>query len=141
MLLTLIVGGRMLSRLLLHAHERATSGGGPRRVLIYGAGRAGRQALGAMLGNPALGFLPLGFVDDDVGLTGAEVQGYPVHGGNGELEQIFERLAPSHLIFAAPGAPAARRDDLASACARCGVRLVSFDVHWHGADTPPAPLA
>ena len=140
-LLTLIVGGRMLSRLLLHAHERATSGGGPRRVLIYGAGRAGRQALGAMLGNPALGFLPLGFVDDDVGLTGAEVQGYPVHGGNGEVEQILERLAPSHLVFAAPGAPAARRDDLASACARRGVRLVSFGVHWHGADTPPAPLA
>lgn len=140
-LLTLVVGGRMLSRLLIHAHERATSGGGPRRVLIFGAGRAGRRALGAMLGNPSLGFQPLGFVDDDTGLAGAEVQGYRVHGGNGELDEILERLAPSHLVFAAPGAPAARRDDLASACARRGVRLVTYDVHWRGADTPPAPVA
>ena len=138
-LLTLVVGGRMLSRLLIHAHEGATAG--DRRVLIFGAGRTGRQALGAMLGNPSLGFQPVGFVDDDVGLTGAEVQGYPVHGGNGELEEILERLSPSHLVFAAPAAPAARRDALASACARRGVRLVTFDVHWSGADTPPAPVA
>jgi hypothetical protein len=64
-----------------------------------------------------------------------------VHGGNGELEQILERLGPSHLVFAAPSAPPARRDELTSACARRGVRLVTFDVRWRGADTPPAPLA
>lgn len=140
-LLTLVVGGRMLSRLLLHAHERATSDGGPRRVLIYGAGRAGRAALGAMLGNPALGFLPLGFVDDDAGLAGAEVQGYTVHGGNGELDGILERLAPSHLVVAAPAAAPERHVELASLCARRGVRLVTYDVRWRGADTPPAPVA
>src|SRR5712692_2414393 len=49
-LLTFVVGGRMLSRLLLFSHERATAG--TRRVLIYGAGPAGRRALGHMLGNP-----------------------------------------------------------------------------------------
>ena len=132
-LLTLVVGGRMLSRLLLHAHERATSG--TRRVLIFGAGRAGRQALGTMLGNPKLGFLPLGFVDDDAGMTGAEVQGYPVHGGNGELDEILERLTPADLVLAAPAATAQRRSELAHACARRGVRLVTFDVQWQGAET------
>ncbi len=130
-LLTLVVGGRMLSRLLLHAHERATSG--TRRVLIYGAGRAGRQALGTMLGNPALGFLPLGFVDDS-GLSGTEVQGYPVHGGNGELDAILERLAPADLVLAVPSAAPERRDELARACAHRGVRLVTYDVQWQGAD-------
>jgi UDP-GlcNAc:undecaprenyl-phosphate/decaprenyl-phosphate GlcNAc-1-phosphate transferase len=131
-MLTLVVGGRMLSRLLLHAHERATSG--TRRVLIYDAGRAGRQALGSMLADPALGFLPLGFVDDDPGLTGAEVHGFPVHGGNGELDDILARLTPAELVLAAPSAPPARRDELARACARRGVRLVTFDVQWQGAD-------
>ena len=132
-LLTLVVGGRMLSRLLLHAHERATSG--TRRVLIYGAGRAGRQALGTMLGNPALGFLPLGFVDDS-GLSGTEVQGYPVHGGNVELDAILERLAPADLVLAVPSAAPERRDELARACAHRGVRLVTYDVQWQGADAP-----
>ena len=114
-----------------HAHERATSG--TRRVLIYGAGRAGRQALGTMLGNPALGFLPLGFVDDS-GLSGTEVQGYPVHGGNGELDAILERLAPADLVLAVPSAAPERRDELARACAHRGVRLVTYDVQWQGAD-------
>jgi UDP-GlcNAc:undecaprenyl-phosphate GlcNAc-1-phosphate transferase len=132
-LLTLVVGGRMLSRLLLHAHERATSG--TRRVLIYGAGRAGRHALGTMLGNPKLGFLPLGFLDDDATMAGAEVHGYPVHGGNGELDEILERLTPSDLVLAAPSASAERRGELARACVRRGVRLVTFDVQWQGAET------
>jgi FlaA1/EpsC-like NDP-sugar epimerase len=86
-----------------------------------------------MLGNPALGFLPLGFVDDDAGLAGAEVQGYPVHGGNGAVEEILARLAPSDLVLAVPGATPERRADLAQVCARRGVRLVTFDVQWSGA--------
>jgi FlaA1/EpsC-like NDP-sugar epimerase len=83
-----------------------------------------------MLGNPALGFLPLGFVDDEAGLSGAEVQGYPVHGGNGELDGILERLAPSDLVLAVPGAAPEQRDALARTCAQRGVRLVTFDVQW-----------
>ena len=102
-------------------------------MLIYGAGRAGRQALGTMLGNPKLGFLPLGFLDDDATMAGAEVHGYPVHGGNGELDEILERLTPSDLVLAAPSASAERRGELARVCVRRGVRLVTFDVQWQGA--------
>ncbi len=138
-LLTLVVGGRMLSRLLLHAHESATSG--TRRVLIYGAGRAGRQALGSMLGNPALGFLPLGFIDDDPGLHGAEVQGYPVHGGNGAVEQILVRLEVSDLVITAAGVTAERRNEIAALCRRCGVRLLNFQVQWDAEPAPPGTPA
>ncbi len=127
-LLTFVVGGRLLSRLLLHAHESATSG--TRRVLIYGAGRAGRQALGSMLGNPALGFRPLGFVDDDPGVHGAEVQGYPVHGGNGEMEEILERLGVSDLVISAAGVTPERRNEIAALCRRRGVRLLNYHVQW-----------
>ena len=128
-LLTFVVGGRMLSRLLLFSHERATAG--TRRVLIYGAGRAGRRALGHMLGNPALGFLPLGFVDDEKGLAGAEVNGYPVHGGNGELEEILTRLEVSDLVMASPSLSPLRRAEITRVCGKSGVRVVTFAVQWN----------
>jgi FlaA1/EpsC-like NDP-sugar epimerase len=89
-----------------------------------------------MLGNPALGFLPLGFVDDDPGLHGAEVQGYPVHGGNGELLPILARLEASDLVITAAGVTPERRNEIAALCRRAGVRLLNFQVQW---DAEPAP--
>jgi len=138
-LLTFVVGARLLSRLLLFSHERATAG--TRRVLIYGAGRAGRRALGHMLGNPALGFLPLGFVDDEKGLAGAEVNGYPVHGGNGELEEILTRLEVSDLVMASPSLSPLRRAEITRVCGKSGVRVVTFAVQWNAQESsPPVPL-
>ncbi|HXJ30545.1 MAG TPA: hypothetical protein VNG35_07895, partial [Gemmatimonadales bacterium] len=137
-LLTFVVGARLLSRLLLFSHERATAG--TRRVLIYGAGRAGRRALGHMLGNPALGFLPLGFVDDEKGLAGAEVNGYPVHGGNGELEEILTRLEVSDLVMASPSLSPLRRAEITRVCGKGGVRVVTFAVQWNES-SPPDPFS
>jgi UDP-GlcNAc:undecaprenyl-phosphate/decaprenyl-phosphate GlcNAc-1-phosphate transferase len=127
-LLTLVVGGRMLSRLLLHAHERATRG--RRRALIFGAGRAGLEALGGMLRDPALGFLPLGFVDDDPRLWGVEVHGYPVHGGGVRLEEILERVMPGDLVLTPAGAGPGRREEIAALCRRHGVGVVDYSVQW-----------
>jgi hypothetical protein len=91
-----------------------------------------------MLGNPALGFLPLGFVDDDPGLHGAEVQGYRVHGGNGDIEQILERLGVSDLVISAAGVTPERRLEIAALCRRRGVRLLNYQVQWA---SPPDPLS
>jgi UDP-N-acetylmuramyl pentapeptide phosphotransferase/UDP-N-acetylglucosamine-1-phosphate transferase len=137
-LLTLVVGGRMLSRLLLYAHERATHG--RRRALIFGAGRAGREALAHMLSHPALGFLPLGFADDDARLWGATVHGFPVHGGGAELDRILERSGADLLVSASAPAPE-RRAELAALCARRGVELVTYQVQWAAAQPAVRPAS
>jgi UDP-GlcNAc:undecaprenyl-phosphate GlcNAc-1-phosphate transferase len=125
--LTGVVGARLLFRLLEHAHERATAG--TRRALIFGAGRAGRLALHAMRAYTAPGFVPLGYVDDDPELWGAEVRGYPVHGGSDRLAEILDRLQVDDLVMAGSPDPA-RRAAIAAVCAAHGIRLVAFQVAW-----------
>lgn len=48
-------------------HER---GYGVRRVVIYGAGQAGRRLFTALVQSPKLGFHPVAMMDDDIGLQG-----------------------------------------------------------------------
>ena len=134
--LTGVVGARLVFRLLEYVHQRAAQG--QRRVVIYGAGRAGRQALASMLANPALGFLPLGFVDDDERLQGAELHGYEVYSTGDELEQLLTREAITDLVITAPGPTPERRAVLAEQCGRIGVRLLTYQVQW---TSPPVPLS
>ena len=63
--LTVTVGGvsRLLRRWVL-AYLR-NHGIGIRRVLIIGMGEVGRSLLGIMRSRPELGYLPVGFLDDD----------------------------------------------------------------------------
>ncbi len=134
--LTGVVGARMLFRLLEHTHERA--GPGSRRALIFGAGRVGRLALHAMRANPGPGFIPVGYVDDDPRLWGAEVRGYPVHGGSDRLAELLERLRVDALVLA-EGAEPARRAEIAALCAARGTRLVAFTVAWDEAPDDAVP--
>ena len=134
----------MIFRLLEYVHQRAAQG--QRRVVIYGAGRAGRQALATMLANPILGFLPLGFVDDDTRLQGAQLHGYPVYDTSEGLEQLFAREGVTDLVLSAPGAGVERRSAIDDACQRAGVRLLTYQVQWTSpADplesSPPDPLS
>jgi FlaA1/EpsC-like NDP-sugar epimerase len=114
-------------------------------VVIYGAGRAGRQALATMLANPILGFLPLGFVDEDTHLQGAQLHGYPVYDTSEGLEQIFTREGVTDLVLSAPGLPAERRSAIDAACQRAGVRLLTYQVQWTSSpdaleSSPTGPL-
>ncbi len=58
-------------------------------ALIYGAGIGGQFALKEIQSNPDLGLQLVGFVDDNPRLRGRKIKGYPVLGGQNELEDIF----------------------------------------------------
>ena len=141
--LTGVVGARLIFRLLEYVHQRAAQG--QRRVVIYGAGRAGRQALATMLANPILGFLPLGFVDEDTHLQGAQLHGYPVYDTSEGLEQLFAREGVTDLVLSAPGVGVERRSAIDAACQRGGVRLLTYQVQWTSSSdslesSPSGPL-
>lgn len=74
-----------------------------RRVLIIGAGRAG-SVLAKVVNKlfPAPFYL-VGFIDDDVEKLGTKVEGYPVLGGNAQLEEIITREDITDLILAISG--------------------------------------
>ena len=63
LLLVLVSGIRLLFRGLREYFSRARSTG--KRVLIMGAGDAGEMLLRELRNNPRLGYLPVGFLDDD----------------------------------------------------------------------------
>lgn len=80
-----------------------------RRVLVYGAGRAGQQ-LALSLRHESQVHL-VGFVDDDLRLDGQRLDGVPVFGAN-RLKELLEHTDIDEVLLAIPSASRARRREI-----------------------------
>lgn len=110
LLLLAIGASRAFARSLLGGGYQALLGQGlRRRVLIYGAGSAGRQ-LAAALANSSDMHL-LGFVDDDPHLRGSLLNGKRIYGGD-RLYELIEKLEIDDLLLAVPSATRKRRAEI-----------------------------
>jgi FlaA1/EpsC-like NDP-sugar epimerase len=108
MILFLLVGG---SRWLVRALFRGQIGRSPDdalwpRVLIYGAGEAGRQLASNLGSSP--GWKLLGFVDDDSSIWGGSVDGYRVF-NPASLPGVVDRRAVTDIWLALPTLAAGSR--------------------------------
>jgi FlaA1/EpsC-like NDP-sugar epimerase len=111
MLLLLAVGAsRAVARFLLSgmyvSHLR--SGMLP-KVLIYGAGSAGRQLAGAMANSPEMRVV--GFLDDDARLHGQVLNGLQIYNPE-QLTKWVDKLAVSVVLLAMPSTSRQRRNDI-----------------------------
>ena len=92
-----------------------------RRVLIYGAGSAGRQLAGAIM--QSLEMVVVGYFDDDPRLFGSVIDGVLIHDPAG-MAKVVESLAAHEILLALPSAPRTRRNEIiasarsANACIR-----------------------
>lgn len=101
-----IGASRFLARYVLRKLEFES---GPRRVLIYGAGSAGRQlAVGLRIGRE---YTPVGFVDDDVVQHGLTIDGLTVF-SHENLESVVSKLRVTDVLLAIPSAPRKRRVEI-----------------------------
>ena len=92
---TVVVGAsRFWERAFVRGVSSVTGRGEKRRTLIVGAGRGGRSLLREL--RETQGEQVVGFVDDDARLLGRRLQGVPVLGGTGDIEQILSRARPWH---------------------------------------------
>ncbi|HEX2812390.1 MAG TPA: nucleoside-diphosphate sugar epimerase/dehydratase [Sphingopyxis sp.] len=80
-----------------------------RRVLVYGAGRAGQQ-LALSLRHESQVYL-VGFVDDDLRLDGQRLDGIPVFGSH-RLETILGDTDVDEVLLAIPSASRTRRREI-----------------------------
>ena len=80
-----------------------------RRVLIYGAGSAGRQLAAALANSDEM--LLVGFVDDDKTLQGSTLNGKTIHASSG-LAALMGQLAIDDLLLAIPSASRSRRNQI-----------------------------
>jgi FlaA1/EpsC-like NDP-sugar epimerase len=82
---------------------------GARRVLVYGAGRAGQQ-LALSLRHERQVYV-VGFIDDDLRLDGQRLDGVPVFGSN-RLHKMLEETDVDEVLLAIPSASRLRRREI-----------------------------
>ena len=80
-----------------------------RRVVVYGAGRAGQQLALSLRHEPQVHLV--GFVDDDVRLDGQRLDGVPVFGAN-RLHHLLDDTNVDEVLLAIPSASRARRREI-----------------------------
>jgi FlaA1/EpsC-like NDP-sugar epimerase len=101
--LVLMAGVRYVWRLVLERRLRP-SDEGAERALVFGAGEAGEQLVTSMLRNPNSRYVPVAFVDDDLGKRNLRIRGVPVLGGRADIGELAERERATTVVLAVPSA-------------------------------------
>jgi UDP-GlcNAc:undecaprenyl-phosphate GlcNAc-1-phosphate transferase len=112
---TLIVASRFLERVAVGGLHWLRFRKDATRVLIVGAGRAGRSILRELRDTP--GQRVVGFVDDDPRLWGRRINGVGVLGGTTGFAAVLERAEPDTVLVTIPNAPRERLDEVVGDCA------------------------
>jgi FlaA1/EpsC-like NDP-sugar epimerase len=102
--LALVAGTRLAARTIF---ERPSVGGLMARgkeVVIVGAGDAGQLVIRELQRNRALGYTPIGIVDDDARKRNLRVHGVRVLGTTAELAHVLRDNRPDELLIAIPSA-------------------------------------
>ncbi|MEP6691818.1 MAG: nucleoside-diphosphate sugar epimerase/dehydratase [Gemmatimonadaceae bacterium] len=99
-----LIGGSRFALRAMRERRRPSTAPHLRRLLIVGAGDAGELLLREVQNNPRLGYVPVGFVDDNPRKTGFRIHGVEVLGTSGELKTILEAHPADEIIIAIPSA-------------------------------------
>jgi FlaA1/EpsC-like NDP-sugar epimerase len=92
-----------------------------KRVLLYGAGDAGCMILREMFQNPKTPYSPVGFIDDDPGKVGRNINNIPVLGGLDDLDDIVATKNPHEIIITMPSISRETARKITDNCRRLGV--------------------
>ncbi|MFN2601779.1 MAG: polysaccharide biosynthesis protein [Gemmatimonadaceae bacterium] len=92
-----------------------------KRVLIAGAGDAGKLVVKELFATSQLGLEPIGFVDSDASKHGHMLAGLPVFGPLAHIPEIVERFGVAEIIIAMPSAPGTVIRQVVRAALSCGI--------------------
>lgn len=76
-----------------------------RNALIYGAGKCGEMIAWEMIRRRDLGYLPVGFIDDNPATHGQKIHGVTVLGGGDILAEAISEHRVQEIILAIPEVP------------------------------------
>jgi FlaA1/EpsC-like NDP-sugar epimerase len=138
LLLAFITGARLLARTLIERPGRRGLVARGREALIVGAGDAGQLIIKEMLKNRALGYTPIGLVDDDPRKSNLRLHGVRVLGTTADLPHLLGDNKPDEVIIAIPSAAGATRQQIVNVCRDASVavktlpavhELITGDLH------------
>jgi FlaA1/EpsC-like NDP-sugar epimerase len=81
------------------SHERTG------RLLVFGAGEAGEEAVRALREDPQSDLLPVAFLDDDPAKARLRLAGLPIVGGRRAISDATAKYQADALLIAMPSAP------------------------------------
>jgi FlaA1/EpsC-like NDP-sugar epimerase len=111
LLFVAIAGSRLLARYWLFGTDAARLIL-KRRVLVYGAGSAGRQLAGAIAQSSEMAVV--GYFDDNRVLIGSVIDGRRIY-DPAEMDQVVESLGADEILLALPSASRSRRNEIIAA--------------------------
>ncbi len=121
LLLLCVCASRIIARELLESSERNFSAQRDLpRVLIYGAGSAGRQLAEALRNSGEMNVV--GFLDDNSALHGNTINGIAVF-APGDLGRLIPELKLNDLLLAIPSVTRARRNEILGVVAHHPIRI------------------
>ncbi|MGZ4655292.1 SDR family NAD(P)-dependent oxidoreductase [Oryzihumus sp.] len=120
------ITGMFAIRFLLRSWRYQNRGArdGVTRVVIFGAGEAGRQLVRTMTQDPASAFYPVALLDDDHSKTRLRIEGVRVRGDRSRLQEVAAAHAAETLVIAMPSAKAALIRDLADRAEEAGLEVL-----------------
>ena len=87
-----------------------------KRTIIYGAGLGGRMAVREIETNRELGLALVGFIDDNPRIHQSKIKGYPVFGGQKELEEIIRKHQVKEIIISFKEDGTEKRKEIKNLC-------------------------
>jgi len=96
--------------------QQITSSFKPKKVLIFGAGEAGRMVINEASLYPELNLKFVGFLDDDKAKQNLRIAGVKVLGGIETLTKILQKEKIDELIIAMPSAPGSAIHKIVKTC-------------------------
>ncbi len=94
-----------------------------KRLLIVGAGDAGEIALREIKNNTQLGYLPIGFIDDDQQKQGRSIHGVPILGARAMLPTLVQENNIEEILIAIPSASLSTLKKVLRDCKATGVAV------------------
>ena len=119
LLFVAIAGSRLIARYWLFGTDAARSIR-KRRVIVYGAGSAGRQLAGAITQSSEM--TVVGYFDDNPSLIGSVIDGRRIF-DPAEMGEVVDGLGADEILLALPSAPRSRRHEIIAAARRANARI------------------
>jgi FlaA1/EpsC-like NDP-sugar epimerase len=121
LLLAFVAGTRLIARSLIERPGAASLVARGKEVIVVGAGDAAQLVIREMLKSPALGYTPIGLIDDDPRKKNLRLHGIRVLGTSAELSHILRDNPPDEVLIAIPSAAGGTRQRIVEVAQASGV--------------------
>ncbi len=114
------------SRFLYRSWRNRAAGQRPsdKRVIVFGAGDAGRRLLRSMVQDPNGGYFPVALLDDNKRKQRLRIEGVAVRGTRQDMDAVAKNFGATALVVALPLADAALVRDLSERAAAAGLETM-----------------